>query len=201
MYFIVIGILVVLIFGVVVPLCSSDPKLDARWNDYKEGRISLWRDFIFELDLKEKTNKEKPMEVHKPITIRRFYHPNAYYTQPLPAHYVSDIIWSKAEFFKLDWVKRFTSNHEDKAGNHFVFKKMEVVLDDAYPDFDDLEIKCGCFAVFEAPNATERRFIGLAENEFSTDKFFEWFATTEEQNKWKIKRQILKDRLAENSRT
>ena len=62
MYFIVIGILVVLIFGVVVPLCSSDPKLDARWNDYKEGRISLWRDFIFELDLKEKANKEKPKE-------------------------------------------------------------------------------------------------------------------------------------------
>lgn len=61
MYFIAIGIIVVLvlIIGVVVPLCSSDPKLDARWNDYKEGRISFWRDFIFELDLKKKTNKEK----------------------------------------------------------------------------------------------------------------------------------------------
>ena len=61
MYFIVIGILValIIIIGVVVPLCSSDPKLEARWNDYKEGRISFWRDFIFELDLKDKTNKER----------------------------------------------------------------------------------------------------------------------------------------------
>ena len=142
--------------------------------------------------------KEKPAEYHKPVTIRRFYHPNASYTQPLPKGYVSDTVRYKEEFFSLDWVRRFTSNHEDEAGNRFVFKKMEVVLDDAYPDFDDLEIKCGCFAVFEAPNATERRFIGLAENEFSTDKFFEWFATTEEQNKWwKVKRQILKTRLAD----
>lgn len=61
MLFIIIGILVVLIIVIytVVPLCSSDPKLDARWNDYKEGRISFWRDFIFELDLRDKTNKEK----------------------------------------------------------------------------------------------------------------------------------------------
>lgn len=133
----------------------------------------------------------------RPIVIRRFYHPDASYTQPLPEGYVSDTVWSKAEFFDLDWVRRFTSNHDDEAGNHFVFKKMEVESADAYPDSDDLEIKCGCFAVFEAPNATERRFIGLAENEYSTNKFFEWFATAEEQNKWKIKRQILKSRLAE----
>ena len=141
--------------------------------------------------------KENPVKTHKPVTIRRFYHPNAFYTQPLPEGYVNDTVRYKEEFFSLDWVKRFTSNHEDKAGKHFAFKKMEVVLDDAYPDFDDLEIKCGCFAVFEAPNATERRFIGLAENEYSTNKFFEWFATAEEQNMWKVKRQILKARLAD----
>lgn len=140
--------------------------------------------------------KENPVKVG-PVTIRRHYHPNASYTQPLPDGYSGDTVRLKEEFFSLDWVRKFTSDHEDEAGNHFTFKKMEVEVADAYPDFDDFEIKCGCFAVFEAPNATERRFIGLAENEFSTDKFFEWFATTEEQDKWKIKRQILKSRLAD----
>lgn len=143
--------------------------------------------------------KTKAVKEHRPITMRRFYHPCASYTQPLPVHYINDVVWYKEEFFSLDWVRRFIADHDDDAGNHFTFKKMEVESEDAYVNFDDLEIKCGCFAVFEAPNATERRYIGSAENEFSTDKFFEWFATTEEQNKWKIKRQILQARLRDVS--
>jgi len=141
--------------------------------------------------------KEKPVKENKPVSIRRFYHPNASYTQPLPKGYVNDTVRYKEEFFSLDWVRKFIANHDDEAGNHFVFNMMEVEATDAYLDFDDLEIKCGCFAVFVASNATERRFIGFAENEFSTDKFFEWFATAEEQNKWKIKRKILRSRLAD----
>lgn len=57
---IAVGVLVTLIIiYVVAPLCSSNPKLETRWYDYKKGKISFWRDFIFELDLKDKTNKEK----------------------------------------------------------------------------------------------------------------------------------------------